>query len=139
MSQTTLVTRPAVSKAWASLIRMPFSAPRPEPTSTAAGVANPSAQGQATTSTAMAHDNPVCQPPGPVSDQATKVTAAITKIAGTKRATTQSASRCTSALDSWALVTSVTVCASHVSPAARVTRARNEPPTLNVPSETVPA
>ena len=52
------VSRPAISSAWASLIKIPNSAPRPLPTKTAVGVANPKAQGQATTKTATAATSP---------------------------------------------------------------------------------
>ena len=63
LSSTTVVTRPAISSAWASLIRMPNSAPRPLATRIAVGVASPNAQGHATTSTATVADKPSHQSP----------------------------------------------------------------------------
>ena len=50
-------------------------APRPVPTSSAVGVASPSAHGQAMTSTATAAVKPCCQPV--VSPQASRFTSAI--------------------------------------------------------------
>ncbi len=53
LSNTTVVILPAVSRAPPLLTRMPFSAPLPEPTMMAVGVARPSAQGHEITSTEM--------------------------------------------------------------------------------------
>ena len=52
LSSTITPSRCAFSSASLFLNRMPFSAPMPEPTTTAVGVASPRAQGQAITSTA---------------------------------------------------------------------------------------
>ena len=78
LSSTTVVTRPAISSAWASLIRIPSSAPRPLATRIAVGVASPKAQGQATTNTATVADRPVDQSPA-ASPQASSVAAAISQ------------------------------------------------------------
>src|SRR3989344_3422420 len=51
LSNTTAVTLLKSSRLSASLIKTPFSAPLPTPTIIAVGVASPSAQGQAITST----------------------------------------------------------------------------------------
>ena len=53
LSNTTVVMLRAFSKACASLIRIPFSAPLPVPTIIAVGVANPKEQGHAMINTAM--------------------------------------------------------------------------------------
>ncbi len=53
LSNTMVVTLPAVSSAPPLLMRMPFSAPFPEPTMMAVGVARPSAQGHEMTRTEM--------------------------------------------------------------------------------------
>ncbi|KAF3932751.1 hypothetical protein ABW19_dt0205821 [Dactylella cylindrospora] len=53
LSNTTLVTLVAVSRASPPLTRIPFSAPTPVPTMTAVGVDRPRAQGQAKTMTEM--------------------------------------------------------------------------------------
>ena len=52
LSSTTGLSLCAVSSASPPVMRMPFSAPLPVPTMMAVGVARPSAQGQAMTSTA---------------------------------------------------------------------------------------
>ena len=54
LSMTTVSIRHSCSRAVASLIRIWFSAPLPMPTISAVGVASPSAQGQAMTSTETA-------------------------------------------------------------------------------------
>ena len=54
LSNTTVVSLPAISSASPPLIRMPFSAPLPVPTMIAVGVARPRAHGQAMISTVTA-------------------------------------------------------------------------------------
>ena len=54
LSSTAMVISAAFSSAALLLNKMPFSAPRPMPTMMAVGVANPSAHGQAMTSTEIA-------------------------------------------------------------------------------------
>ncbi len=80
------------SKISGPLITMPSWAPRPVPTSSAVGVASPSAHGQATMSTATAALN-ATSPPAPVASQAARVVTASTMTTGTKTADTRSASR----------------------------------------------
>ncbi len=92
------------------LMRMPCSAPLPVPTIMAVGVANPRAQGQATTRTVTAATRATTQglltAPAPIpipsepaaprlaaSDQPMKVSAAITRTTGTKMPEMVSANR----------------------------------------------
>ena len=84
---------------------MPSWAPRPVPTSSAVGVARPSAHGQAMISTATAAVNATsgC---APVPSQNASVATASAMTTGTKTADTRSASRCTSALPFCAASTS---------------------------------
>ena len=69
LSSTTVSMRRVSSRTSGPLMRMPSWAPRPVPTSSAVGVARPSAQGQAMTSTATAtsracpRSSPVHEPP----------------------------------------------------------------------------
>ena len=68
LSSTTVSMRRVSSSTSAPLMRMPSRAPRPVPTSSAVGVARPSAHGQAMTSTAIATSSaragsPVADPP----------------------------------------------------------------------------
>src|SRR3989304_2430287 len=58
LSKTTVVSFCATSSTSPLRIRMPFSAPLPTPTISAAGVAMPRAQGQAMMSTAMKDSSP---------------------------------------------------------------------------------
>ena len=75
----------AVSSASAERIRTPLSAPLPVPTMIESGVARPSAQGQAMTSTATAETRAkVRAGEGPKSNQTTKVAIATKITAGTK-------------------------------------------------------
>ena len=97
LSSTTASMRRVSSSTSAPLIRMPRRAPRPVPTSSAVGVARPSAQGQAMMSTAMATSS--ARDGSPVaSHQPAKVSAASTSTTGTNTADTRSARRCTGAL-----------------------------------------
>ena len=98
------------------------------------GVASPSAQGQATTSTATMASMPV-EPIAAASPQTSSVTtAAIANTTGTNQATTRSANRWISVFDSCAWRTSSTTCASAVCPAGLSTRAVSEPWPLIVPA-----
>ncbi len=76
---------------------MPSWAPRPVPTSSAVGVARPSAQGQAMISTATAADDANASP-APASSQPAQVSTAKPITMGTNTALIRSASRCTFAL-----------------------------------------
>ena len=97
LSSTTASMRRVSSSTSAPLIRMPRRAPRPVPTSSAVGVARPSAQGQAMTSTAMATSS--ARDGSPVATHhPAKVSAASTSTTGTNTADTRSARRCTGRL-----------------------------------------
>ena len=87
LSKATTRTACATSSACASLIRMPWRAAAPVPTMIAAGVARPSAQGQAITSTATARSRAASQSP-PIRPQPSSVSSASTITTGTKTALT---------------------------------------------------
>ena len=83
------------SKPSASLINTPSRAPRPIPTITEIGVANPKAQGQAMMSTDTAATKPCAMPGGgPSVAQRMKLSKAITITVGTNHPDTRSASVC---------------------------------------------
>jgi len=82
LSNTTVVSRSAFSRISPPRIRMPAWAPRPTPTISAAGVAMPSAQGQAMISTAMKASRPCGKLPA--SHQPPKAMTAVPTTAGTK-------------------------------------------------------
>ena len=136
LSSTTVSTRRVDSSTSGPLIRMPSWAPRPVPTSSAVGVASPSAHGQAMISTATAAVN--AAPAGaPDSSQPARVSSDSPITAGTNTAATRSASRCTGALPRCASVTSRAIWASWVSAPTRVARTRSSPPTFTVAPTTV--
>ena len=94
---------------------MPNRAARPDPAAMAAGVASPSAQGQATTSTATALSTAEVQlVPSPKMAQATKVMTAMKTTVGTNTPAIWSASRWTGALEDWARSTAEVMRASAV-------------------------
>src|SRR5690625_2159801 len=98
------------------LNRIPFSAPRPEPTIIDVGVASPNAQGQAMTNTAIDASNACDQTPGStMKNHAAKVTNAMTTTMGTKTLDILSAIRWIGAFDPWASSTIFTIPASAVS------------------------
>ena len=75
----------AISKLWASLIKIPFSAPFPMPTIMAVGVAKPNAQGQAIINTVTIANNPLVKPfVGAKNIHAIKAIIEMLIIAGTK-------------------------------------------------------
>ena len=92
LSITIVVTRRVRSSASGPRITMPSWAPRPVPTSRAVGVARPSAQGQATISTATAACTAAAVA-APLTSQPTSVPSAITITTGTKISATRSARR----------------------------------------------
>ena len=92
LSKATTATRCANSSASASLMSTPCRAATPVPTMMAAGVARPSAQGHAITSTDTALRIAVCGDV-PASSHNPSVAAAIARMAGTKTALTRSTSR----------------------------------------------
>ena len=105
---------------------MPSCAPRPVPTSSAVGVASPSAHGQAMMSTATAAENANVAA-SPRSSQNASVPSASAITTGTNTADTRSARRCTSALPLCASVTSRPIWASWVSAPTRVARTTRRP------------
>ena len=126
LSSATIRIRPAVSMAWALLIRTPSSAPRPTAASRAVGVARPSAHGQATTRTATAAlQADAAGSPAP--SQKPSVAAATAITHGTNTAAIRSASRCASALVACAWLTRRVICASKVPEPTRVARTTSRP------------
>jgi hypothetical protein len=101
LSKATVVTACATSSASASLIRMPWRAATPVPAMIAVGVARPSAQGQAITSTATALISACSQSPLKAS-QPKKVSSAMPSTTGTNTALTRSTMRWIGALAAWA-------------------------------------
>ena len=119
LSKATVSTRCAISSACASLIRMPCCAATPVPAMMAAGVARPSAQGQAITSTATACSR-ASSTGASTNSQPPSVMAAITSTTGTNTAATWSTRRCTGALPACASCTSAMMRASTLwAPTAR--------------------
>ena len=110
---------------------MPSLAPRPVPTSSAVGVARPSAHGQAMISTATAAVKAAATP-APVPSQNASVAAASAITIGTNTPEIRSASRCTGALPLCASSTSFAICASWVSAPTRVARTTSRPPAFTV-------
>ena len=105
LSSTTVSIRRVDSSTSGPLMRMPSCAPRPVPTSSAVGVARPSAQGQAMISTATAAVNAVVGRRSPRRRARTRAWRAARAITiGTKTPEIRSASRCTGALPVWASV-----------------------------------
>ena len=97
LSSTTALTRAASSIAAASLNQMPCFTARPMPTIIAAGVAKPSAHGQAITNTATAFISAGIQ--SPFSSQVRiKVSTAMATTVGTNTAAAWSATRAIGAL-----------------------------------------
>ena len=115
LSQMTAFNFPAVSSTAASRTRIPRSEPRPIPAMTAVGVASPIAQGQATTSTAIALATArTRRGSAPKRYQAAKVARAIRRIVGTKIAEIRSARRAIAGFDPCARSTAATMRASAV-------------------------
>ena len=97
LSSTTTSIRRADSSACVPRTRIPSSAPRPTPASSAVLVASPSAQGHATTRTANAALQASWDGrPAPI--QKPSVTTAMLITQGTNTAASRSASRCTAVL-----------------------------------------
>ena len=133
LSRTTVSIRPAASSASPPRTRIPASAPRPVPTMIAVGVASPIAHGHAMITTPMnAVSARVSRGSGPSAYQATNVSAARTRTAGTNTSLMRSARCWIGALDPWARWTSSTIRARAVSRPTRVARMTNEPVVLSV-------
>ena len=107
MSKTTAVARARASMASLFLKSTPSPAARPVATITAAGVASPSAQGQAIKSTARALAKAKeSRGSGPRVIQRAKARRATTTTTGTKTAAMRSASCWMGGLPAWAASTS---------------------------------
>eukprot|EP00955_Chlamydomonas_euryale_P090993 364588-Chlamydomonas_euryale.AAC.13 len=128
-------------------MRIPSVAARPVPTMTAVGVARPSAQGHAMTTTEMPNSSAKRNgvwPSGsheagyacahPQDAHTIHVASAMQMTTGTNTADTVSANACTGALLSCACCTSRTICDNVVSPPTRVARISSMP----LPPATVP-
>ena len=131
LSSTMVSTRRVSSSTSGPRMRIPSWAPRPVPTSSAVGVARPSAHGHAMMRTATAAVNDACTSPVR-SSHASSVSMAITRTAGTKTAETRSARRCTGALPACASTTSRVMWARWVSAPTRVAVTVRVPSTLTV-------
>ena len=155
LSNTTVVTWPARSRAAPSRIRMPRWAATFDPAMMAAGVASPMAQGQAIISTAaaiikpaaigvaggwagqrnrasQAWTSPAESGASPHQSPAAKATATTT---GTKTLLTRSPRRWIRARLLWARWTAAMMCASAVCSPVAVTRMTSRPLTLAVPAQ----
>ena len=127
--------RCANSSAWASRIKMPRFAATPVPAMMAAGVASPSAQGQAITITATLWISATSKP-APTQPQAKPVIRAMPNTTGTNTAAIWSTKRWIGALAAWASSTKRMICdSSDVAPTA-VTRSCKDPSPLSVPPRT---
>ena len=119
LSNTTVETARVRSKISAFLNRIPSSAPRPEPTMMAVGVARPRAHGQAMMSTAT----DACTASGTLpltSNHPVSVPMAMSTTTGTNTPEMRSASRWIGALLVWASSTNRTIWARAVSEPMRV-------------------
>ena len=131
LSRTIVSTRRVCSSTSGPAISIPSCEPRPVPTSSAVGVASPSAHGQAMMSVATAAVKAISGP-APSRSQPASVRRERAKTIGTKTAETRSARRCTCALPVWAFSTRRPILASSVSAPTRVTSTTIRPPTLRV-------
>ncbi|MPM66632.1 hypothetical protein SDC9_113542 [bioreactor metagenome] len=117
LSSTTTSTFFICSRAVASLMRICSRATLPIPTIRAVGVARPSAQGHAITSTDTAESIALANSPAPpANSQTTIVRSEIPATTGTNTEAILSAMRCTGALLPWASRTVFIICPSRDSP-----------------------
>ncbi len=121
LSKTAVSASASVCKAAAEVNSTPAEAALPVATTTAIGVASPSAQGQATTNTEMTIFKTVSNG-CPASVQATAATAAMPSTDGTKIAAARSASAAMGGLVVWACSTSRMICPKTVSAPMRAAR-----------------
>ena len=129
----------AASNTSAPLNRTPSSAARPVPDMIAAGVASPSAHGQAISSTATAWSIAEPGADGSSAHQPRNVASAIAITIGTKTEDTRSASRCTGALEPCADCRSRTISASLVFAPTLVTNTTSRPwPLTDAPTTSSP-
>ncbi len=135
LSKTTVSISLARSSVAISRIKIPALAPAPVPATNAVGVASPSAQGQAITSTEMAATSAV-SPEAPNASHAPKVTKASPIIVGTKTADIRSTSFWIGALPTCAASTICATLARVVSSPTREVCTCNTPPPLIAPAIT---
>jgi len=131
LSSTTVSMRRVCSSTCGPRMRMPSCAPRPVPTSSAVGVASPSAQGHAMISVVTAAVN-ATSGEAPPSSHTVNATMARAMTMGTKIAETRSARRCTCAFPVCASSTSLAIRASSVSAPTRVSSTSSRPPVFTV-------
>ena len=132
LSSTTVSTRRVDSRTSGPRIRMPSCAPRPVPTSSAVGVASPSAHGQAMISTATALVN-AASAGEPAISQPASVPSAMTEDDGDEDGRRRGRPAAgPAALPDCASATSRAICASAVSAPTRVAWTTRRPPTLTV-------
>ena len=110
---------------------IPSCAPRPVPTSSAIGVARPSAHGQAMITTATAAPKAACAS-AVITSQAIRVTSAKPRTIGTNTAAIRSASRWIGALPVCAAATNRAICANLVCSPTPVARISNRPSRFTV-------
>ena len=115
---------------------MPLLAPRPQAETSAAGVARPSAHGQAMISTASPALN-ACSAGAPASSHPVRVAAAQASTAGTNTPQTRSASRWMAAFCACACSTSLISPASWVSRPTWTARTTSRPVSTTVPPVTL--
>ena len=132
LSKATVSARCASSSACASLIKMPSLAATPVPAMMAAGVARPSAQGQAITSTATARISATSSG-WPMASQPSSVASAINNTTGTNTAATWSTRRWIGALAACASSTKPMILDSTVSRPTALTRISTRPSPLMLP------
>ena len=127
LSSTIVSTRRVDSSTSGPLISSPSWAPRPVPTSSAVGVARPSAHGQAMISTDDGGAERTVARRRWRASHPTSVSSASPITIGTNTAEMRSARRCTGALPDWASSTRRAICASWVSAPTRVARTISRP------------
>ena len=135
LSSTTVSTCFAVSSASPDRMRMPFAAPSPVPVITAAGVARPSAQGQAITSTDV-HTRKIKDASAPAIAHSMPAASAIPITVGTKMPATLSAVLEMGAFLPCASSTNLMIFAKTVSPPVFVTCMYKTPLPFIVPPVT---
>ncbi len=127
LSKARSVACPSASRAAASRTSTPFRAAAPSPTITATGVASPSAQGQAITSSVTAGRQAWASDPV-ATHQPARVSRASARMTGTKTALMRSARSWAGALEPWAWATRAAMRASWVSaPTAWISCSRADP------------
>ena len=131
LSSTTVSMRRVDSSTSGPLSSTPICAPRPVPTSSAVGVARPSAHGHAMISTATAAVN-AADTGKPAPSHPPRVATAMAMTMGTNTPEIRSARRWTSALPDCASSTIFAICASCVSEPTRVASMTSRPDALTV-------